>query len=214
MDEQTDSGHLEQAVRVGLNECPSQHSTLNKIGRVLWGVVWCMLFRPSPKPMLGWRRFLLRLFGASVGKGVKVMPSARVWAPWNLVMGEQACLSHHVDCYCVAPVTIEAHATVSQYSFLCTATHDPEDPHMRLLTAAIVVGQGAWVCADVFVAPGVTIGPGAVIGARSSVFKDMPAWQVCMGCPCEPSRPRVLRGAEPPETAQSGDASSPGPIPR
>lgn len=120
------------------------------------------------------------------------MPSAKIWAPWNLTMAEEACLSHHVDCYCVAPVTIGAHATVSQYSFLCTATHDEQDPHMQLLFEAITIGDSAWVAADVFIGPGITIGEGALIGARSSVFKDMPAWTICHGHPCRPIRPRVL----------------------
>ena len=211
MNEQPNPDPRSQTVRVGRGECPSQHSTANKAGRALWTIVWFLLFRTSPKIVLGWRRFLLRLFRARVGKGAKIMPSARIWAPWNLNMGEEACLSHDVDCYCAAPVTIGAHATVSQYSFLCTATHDPEDPHMQLVTAPIVIGEAAWVCADVFVAPGVTIGQGAVIAARSSVFKDMPAWQICMGYPCKPSRPRVLRGGGSAEAAQSDSASRPGP---
>lgn len=184
-------------VRVGRRDCPSPHGRANKIGRVLWGIVWRLLFRPSPRVCLAWRRVLLRAFGARIGAGVKVMPSTRVWAPWNLTMGEESCLSHDVDCYCVAPVTLGAHATVSQYAFLCTATHDIEDPHMRLMTAPITIEAGAWVCADVFVAPGVTVGEGAVIGARSSVFRSMPAWMVCMGSPCRPVRRRELReGAE------------------
>ena len=184
---------ISQAVRVSRKDCPSPHSSANKLGRVLWAIVWGVLFRPSPKIMLGWRRILLRFFGARIGKGAKIMPSAKIWAPWNLTMGEEACLSHGVDCYCVAPVSIGAHATVSQYSYLCAATHDVEDPHMGLVTAPIVIGDGAWVAADVFVAPGITIGEGAAIGARSSVFKDMPSWTICSGHPCQPIRERVLK---------------------
>ena len=105
------------------------------------------------------------LFGAAIGRHARVMPSARVWAPWNLSLGEDACLGHDVDCYCVAPVSVGAHATVSQYTFLCTATHDPADAHMRLQAAPIVVEDQAWICADVFVGPGVTIGENAVVTA-------------------------------------------------
>jgi len=137
---------------------------------------------------------ILRAFGARIGRGAKIMPSTKIWAPWNLEMGEEACLSHNVDCYCVAPITIGAHATVSQYTYLCTATHDVEDPHMRLVTAPIVIGDGAWIAADVYVAPGVTIGEGAVVGVRSSVFHDMPPWKICTGHPCKPIRERRLVG--------------------
>jgi putative colanic acid biosynthesis acetyltransferase WcaF len=108
-------------------------------------------------------------------------------------MGEYACLSEFVDCYSVAPIRIGAHATVSQYTFLCTAGHDVSDPHMRLTTGTIVVEDQAWVAADVYVGPGVRIGQGCVVGARSSVFKDLPAWKICVGSPARPIRDRVLR---------------------
>ncbi|MCK4373896.1 MAG: putative colanic acid biosynthesis acetyltransferase [Candidatus Brocadiae bacterium] len=139
-----------------------------------------------------WRRFLLRLFGARIDRGARIHPSCRIWAPWNLEMGEYSCLSHYVDCYCVDNVRIGAHATVSQYCFLCTATHDESDPHMRLTTAPITIEDQAWVCADVFVGPGVTIGQGAVVGARSSVFDDLPPWKVCYGTPARPMRDRTM----------------------
>jgi len=197
-----------QPIRVSRSECPSIHSVWNKLGRALWAVVWLLLFRPSPKLMLGWRRLLLRLFGARIGRGAKIMPSAKLWAPWNLTMAEEACLSYDVDCYCVDSVRIGAHATVSQYSFLCTATHDVTDPHMRLLTAPIVIGDGAWVCADVFVGPGVPIGEGAVIGARSTVLEDMPTWTICTGSPCRPRRERVLRSADEAAPAEGDEGVS------
>ena len=182
-----------QAIRVSRKDCPSPHNTANKLGRVLWAIAWCVLFRPSPMIMLGWRRMLLRFFGARIGKGAKIMPSTKIWAPWNLTMGEEACLSHDVDCYCVAAVTIGAHATVSQYSFLCTATHDVQDPHMRLVTAPIVIGDGAWVAADVFVAPGITIEEGAVVGVRSNVFMNLEPWKIYAGTPARFIRDREIK---------------------
>jgi putative colanic acid biosynthesis acetyltransferase WcaF len=179
--------------RIDVSHCPSPHGMGNKLGRVAWGAAWLVLFRPSPKVCHAWRRLLLRLFGARVGRGSHVHPSCRVWAPWNLELGDHSTLSPHVDCYCADRVCIGAHVTVSQYSFLCTATHDESDPRMGLRTAPIVIGDEAWVCADVFVAPGVTVGEGAVVGARSSVFGDLPAWQVCYGTPARPVREREVR---------------------
>jgi putative colanic acid biosynthesis acetyltransferase WcaF len=180
------------AMNVNVSNCPSTHSTSNKLGRVLWGIVWLLLYRPSPKPFHAWRRFLLRLFGAKIGRGAFPHASVKIWAPWNLEMGDHSCLSHNVDCYCVAPVKLGAHVTVSQYSYLCTATHDIEQPDMPLITAPIVIGEGAWVTADVFVGPGVTIGEGAVVGARSSVFKDVAPWTVVAGNPARFVRKRLL----------------------
>ena len=162
-------------------------SRRNKFTRAVWNVVWLVLYRPSPSPFHGWRRFLLRCFGARVGAGAHPYPSARVWAPWNLVMGAHSCLSHQVDCYCVDKIELGTHATVSQYSFLCTATHDYTRPGMPLMTAPIHIGAHAWVTADVFVGPGVTIGEGAVVGARSTVLRDVEPWKVVAGNP-----PRVV----------------------
>jgi putative colanic acid biosynthesis acetyltransferase WcaF len=110
-------------------------------------------------------------------------------------MGDHSCLGEHVDCYCVDTIRIGAHAIVSQYSFLCTASHDHMDPAMPLVTAPITIGERAWITADVFVAPGVVIGEGAIVGARSSVFCDVDAWTIARGNPAKPVRKRILRPA-------------------
>jgi putative colanic acid biosynthesis acetyltransferase WcaF len=108
-------------------------------------------------------------------------------------MGDHSCLGEHVDCYCVDRIRIGAHAIVSQYSFLCTASHDYTDPAMPLVTAPIMIGARAWITADVFVAPGVVIGEGAIVSPRSSVFSDVDAWTIVRGNPAKAFRKRVLR---------------------
>jgi putative colanic acid biosynthesis acetyltransferase WcaF len=170
---------------VDVSAYQSSFSFRHRLARLIWSMVWLLLFRPSPWFCYGWRRLLLRVFGAKIGKRAIVHSSARIWAPWNLEMEEYSCLSSSVDCYCVAKVLIGAHATVSQYSFLCTASHDISDPNMKLTTSLITIGAGAWVCADVFVGPGVTIGEGAIAGARASVFKDVAPWTVVGGNPAK-----------------------------
>lgn len=175
------------------DSCPSPHSTRNKVGRVMWSIVWWTLFRPTPRIAFGWRRLLLRLFGASVGRNARISPSVRVWAPWNLTVGEEASIAHSVDCYCVDRLSIGRHATVSQYALLCTAGHDLGDPHMRLTTSPIRIGDQAWVCAGAYVGPGVTVGPGAAAGARAVVTKDVTPWTVVAGNPAQVIRERVLR---------------------
>lgn len=164
----------------------------NRFARTVWDSVWLLLYRPTPRVFHPWRCLLLRLFGARLGKAVHPYPSARIWAPWNLEMGDHSCLSEQVDCYCVDKIRIGAHATVSQYSFLCTASHDYRDPSMPLVTAPITIGDRVWVTADVFVAPGVTIGEGAVITARSSVFSDIEPWVVASGNPAKRVKPRTV----------------------
>lgn len=164
----------------------------NKLLRFVWQLVWLFLYRPTPRSLHPWRCLLLRLFGAKIGKAVHPYPSARVWAPWNLEMGDHSCISEQVDCYCVDKISIGANSTVSQYSFLCTASHDYTMFTMPLVTAPISIGQRAWITADVFIGPGTTIGDGAVITARSSVFEDIPPWMVASGNPAVPIKAREL----------------------
>jgi putative colanic acid biosynthesis acetyltransferase WcaF len=178
---------------VDLSTVRSVHSLANKATRLIWGIAWLLLFRPSPRTFHVWRRSLLRLFGAKIGRRVRIYPSAHVWAPWNLEMGHFSCLGPQVDCYCVAPIRIEAHAVVSQYSYLCSASHDHELANLPLISRPIVIGEGAWIAADVFIGMGVTVGAGAVVGARASVFKDVEPWIVVGGNPARFIKTRVLK---------------------
>jgi putative colanic acid biosynthesis acetyltransferase WcaF len=138
---------------------------------------------------------ILRLFGARIAAGVHPYPGAKIWAPWNLTMEVASCLSDHVDCYSVAPITIGRYATVSQYSYLCSASHDYRAPGLPLVIAPIVIEADAWVAAAVFVGPGVRIGEGAVVGARATVTQDVAPWTVVAGSPAIPRgrRPRFTR---------------------
>lgn len=172
---------------------PAKITTKNKLARLVWGIVWLLLYRPSPKPFHVWRCFLLRCFGAKLGKGVHPYPSSKVWAPWNLEMGDDSCLADGVDCYCVAKVTIGAKTTISQYSYICTASHDYSLDTMPLVVAPITIGAQAWITADVFVGPGITVAEGAVVLARSSVFKDVDSWAVFGGNPAIKIKDRKYR---------------------
>lgn len=183
----------------------SPHGLGNRAARLAWGIVCAVLFRPSPRNFHGWRNRLLRLFGARLHPTSRVYPRARIWAPWNLVMGEHSCIGDDVEVYCVRPVTLGSYTTVSQYSYLCGATHDYTDPEHPLVPLPITIGDRCWVAADVFIAPGVTIGDGTVVGARSSVFRDLPPWVIATGTPARPQRTRELRGFRPAE----GPAATP-----
>ncbi len=165
----------------------------NRLTRIVWNWVWLLLFRPTPSLLFGWRRLLLRLFGARVGNGVHVYPSATVWAPWNLQMEDRSTLGPGVNCYSVGPIFIGANTTVSQNVHLCSAGHDIEDVRFRLTTRPIRIGVNAWVAADAFVGPGVSIGEGAVVGARAAVFKDVDPWTVVGGNPAKLLKKRKLR---------------------
>lgn len=177
----------------------SPHNLRNRVMRVLWGIVQATIFRFSPRPLHAWRNMLLQLFGADLHPSARVYPRATIWAPWNLSMGARATIADDVDCYCVERITLGERVVVSQYSYLCGATHDFELRHRPLIPMPITIGAGTWIAADVFVAPGVTIGEESVVGARSSVFNDLPAWKVCVGSPAKPVRDRVMKDDQRPE---------------
>ena len=168
----------------------------DKFRRLLWRITWTALYRPSPTLLFGWRRALLRLFGAEVRQGAHPYPSARIWAPWNLVMGERSCLADGVDCYSVDQIILGRNVVVSQRVFLCTATHDHRRPGFKLATAPIVIEDDAWIAAEAFVGPGVQIGNSAVAGARAVVLRDVPAAAIVAGNPARIIGTRPLGGGQ------------------
>lgn len=181
-------------MKLDLARYQNRHSLKSKRARALWNVVWLFLFRPTPRGLLyGWRRFLLRLFGARIGVGVNILPSCKVWQPWMLTMGDYSCLSEDVDCYSVDRIEIGAQVVVSQGAFLCCASHDITSPTMELTYKPIVIESQSWIAARAFVGPGVTIGEGAVVGACAVVTKDVEPWTVVAGNPAHVIKKRVIR---------------------
>lgn len=157
----------------------------------LWRVVYTVFFRHSPQFLYGWRRFLLRSFGATVGKKVIIRPTAQITYPWKLILGDYCWIGDEVVLYTLGSITIGSNAVVSQRSYLCTGTHDYNSAHFDIESHPIVIGEKCWLATDVYVGPGVSIGDGTVVGARSSVFKDLPAGKVCLGTPAVTIKDRV-----------------------
>jgi len=159
---------------------------------LLWWWLQAVLFPLTPHAFHAPRCWLLRRFGATVGQHVIIRPTARFTYPWHVTIGDYSWIGDDVVFYSLAPITIGQHCVVSQKSYLCTGSHNLNDPHFGLIVAPIVIENGVWVAADCFVAPGVTIGANTVVGARSSVFKSLPAGQVCHGNPCRVVNPRQM----------------------
>jgi putative colanic acid biosynthesis acetyltransferase WcaF len=159
----------------------------------LWWLVQSTLFAWSPQFMYGLRRFLLRLFGAKIGKNVLIRPSVRVTYPWKLSIGNYSWIGDDVELYTLGEILIESNVVVSQRSYLCTGSHDIASPAFEIYAKTILIKEQAWVASDVFIAPGVTIGRGAVVGARSTVLHDMPEGMICYGNPARPVKPREMK---------------------
>ncbi len=156
----------------------------------LWWIVQSLLFNPSPQFMYGWRRFLLRLFGAEIGKKVLLRPKMRTQFPWKVSIGDFSWIGDDVVLYSLGQITIGANVVVSQKCYLCTGSHDSSEPSFPIFFLPIDIEDECWLATDVFVGPGVGIGKGTVVGARSSVFKSLPAGKICIGSPAKIIRDR------------------------
>lgn len=154
--------------------------------RVCWCVFNATIFRCFPgTPLRFVRNLFLKAFGAKIPWRSCVYSSCKIWAPWNLEVGHFSCVGPNTELYNKAPIVIKDNCVVSQGAYLCTASHDISDSAHPLITAPIVMEDKSWVAADAFVGMGVTIGEGAVVGARACVFKNVEAWSVVGGNPAK-----------------------------
>lgn len=170
-------------IDVSANRRARKWTRAELLGRVLWALIGRPLFALSPRPIWGFRRGLLRLFGAKVGAQVHIYPTVRITIPWNLALSRDAAVGDRVILYALGPITIGKGASVSQGAHLCAGSHDWRDPAMPLTKPPINIGHDAWVCADAFLGPGVTVGPYAIVGARAVVMKDVEAGHIVAGNP-------------------------------
>jgi putative colanic acid biosynthesis acetyltransferase WcaF len=178
------------SVNVDTHTGPS-FSLRNRLGRLGWSIIATLLFRFSPAPLHSWRAFLLRCFGAKVGRGVHIYPGVKIWAPWNLDLADECGIASGAILYSQGKITIGCRAVISQGAHLVAGTHDYAQAGFPLITKPIAIGAQAWIAAEAFIHPGITIGEGCVVGARSVVTKNMPAWMVCTGHPCTPVKTRA-----------------------
>ncbi|WP_341712800.1 putative colanic acid biosynthesis acetyltransferase [Erythrobacter sp.] len=165
----------------------------NRLIRVLWQASWLILARWTPPPLHRWRGLLLRLFGARLGRGCRVHASVRIWLPSQLELGDDVLIGPEVVLYNQGHIAIGSDSVISQRAHLCASTHDIEDPDFQLLLRPIALGRRCWVAAEAFVGPGVTMGDGAVLGARGALFTDADSWTVYRGNPATEFKPRALR---------------------
>lgn len=160
-----------------------------------WWIVQALIVKPLPQICYPIRRFLLRAFGAKIGQGVLIRPGVEITFPWKVSIGDNTWIGDDVTLYSLGPITIGANTVISQKSYICAADHDYTHTSFPIRERAVQIGAQVWIGADVWVGPGVTVADGAVVGARSSVINDLPEAMVCVGTPCKPLKPRVMRPA-------------------
>jgi putative colanic acid biosynthesis acetyltransferase WcaF len=166
----------------------------DKLKRAVWNLCCYILFKPFGLPYFKrWRNFVLRMFGARIGYGSIVHATAHIWAPWNLQLGIRSCIGPYTIIYNPGKIILGNKVTISQYAYLCAATHDYTRKQHQLYWKDINIGDRAWVAADAFIGMGVTVGEGAVVGARAAVFKDVEPWTVVGGNPARFIKKRELQ---------------------
>lgn len=164
----------------------------NRLLRVCWQLSWLVLARFTPPPLHGWRRLILRAFGAKIGPGARVHASVTIWLPGNLELGEQSLIGPGVRLYNQGRIRIGARTVVSQRAHLCASSHDMRDPLFQLVLRPVTIGERCWVAAEAFVGPGVTMGDRSVLAARGVLFRDAAADGVYSGNPAVYLKPREL----------------------
>jgi putative colanic acid biosynthesis acetyltransferase WcaF len=178
------------------NRAARKYSRSEQARRVAWSLGrW--LFRLSPHPCYGWRRWVLRLFGARVGRHVRTAASTHLYMPWNVEIGDWAAIGPDVFVYSLGTVRIGERATVSYRTHVCAGTHDFSDSAMPLLKPPVTIEDDAWVGTDAFIGPGVTVGRGSIVAARAVVVKDVDPFTMVGGHPAHiiGQRPTLTRVA-------------------
>ena len=163
----------------GAASFPLRHRLL----RLTWSITWTLLASWTPPPLHRWRVFLINIFGGNVHPSCSIYSDVRIWYPPNLTMDRFAALGPGVECYSMGRIEIKAFAIVSQRAFLCTGTHDIRKSNFQIGARPIYIGANAWIAAESFVGPGVTIGEGAVLSARGAAFRNLAPWTVYQGNP-------------------------------
>ena len=163
----------------------------NRLLRAGWGLVYSLFFRTSPRPFHRWRAFLLRCFGAKLGRNVHIYPKASIWAPWNLICADAVAIADGAIVYNPSVVKIGSHSIVSQQAYLCGATHAYDDPDFPLVALPISIGEHVWLCARATVQPGVQISHGVVLALGSVACKDLESWAVYGGIPARKIKTRT-----------------------
>lgn len=175
---------------IAANRSAIKWTRREQLGRILWACAH-PLFALSPRPFWAWRRFLLRLFGARIGRAVHVYPSVRIAIPWNLTVGDYSAMGDRAIVYSLGRISLGARVTVSQGAHLCAGTHDYRDPAMPLLKLPITIEDDAWICAEAFIGPGVRVHQKAIVGARCVAMKDVAAGEIVVGNPARLLRSRA-----------------------
>ncbi|MFD0791994.1 WcaF family extracellular polysaccharide biosynthesis acetyltransferase [Mucilaginibacter litoreus] len=175
---------------------PSDFRGRSKVTTQLWWIVQSTLFALSPQALYGWRRFLLRLFGAKIGKNVLIRPSTKITYPWKLTVGNNSWIGDNCTIYSLGEILIGNNVAIAHHVYLNTGGHVYTVPTFDIFSEPIVIEDECWITNDVFITSGVRIGKGTIVGARSTVLNSLPSNKICVGYPARPIKDRITVNTE------------------
>lgn len=178
---------------LSLFRVPGSFRGKSKITVQIWWIVQETLFGWSPQFFFGWRVFLLRLFGARIGKNVKIRSSVKITYPWKVKIGDYTWIGDDCMLYSLGDITIGSHVAIAHKVYFNTGGHEYDKKTFDIFFKPVVIEDECWLTTDVYIAPGVTIGKGTIVGARSSVLKDLPPGKICVGTPAQPIKDRPFQ---------------------
>jgi putative colanic acid biosynthesis acetyltransferase WcaF len=161
--------------------------------QLLWFFLGAPLVKSSLLPISGFKVWILRCFGATIGQGVRIKPGVKIKFPWRLTIGNHCWIGENAWLDNIAPITLEDHICLSQGVYLCTGNHDWSHPHFTLTPGPIWVKQGSWIAAKAIIGPGVTVGCGAVLGLGSVTGQSLQPMTIYAGNPAKALRPRLIK---------------------
>lgn len=151
--------------------------------QLAWHFLGAPIVRSSCLPFSPLKCSVLRLFGASIGWGVRIKPGVRVKFPWRLSIGDYSWIGESVWLDNLAPIRIGNHVCISQGVYLCTGSHDWSRESFDLSTREIAVADHAWLAAQTTVGPGVVVQEGAVLALGSVACDPLDSWTIYRGNP-------------------------------
>lgn len=170
-------------------------STTNKVSiiqRLLFSLFDATLIHWTPKPLNFWRNFIYRLFGAKIGKSVRIDPDAKITSPWNVEIGNNVWIGFRCILYGSGKIKIGNNVSIAHNVFFASSAHDIHKIDFPTICDDIVIEDQCWIASNVFVQKGVTMHKGSVAAAGSIVTKDIPEGMIAMGIPAKSIKKRII----------------------
>jgi len=182
---------MKKADLVLYNNSP-YHPGAGALKRVLWYYTNVLFFKSGLFPFYGIKNFLLKLFGAKLGKQVEIKPCVNIKYPWHLTIGDEVWIGENVWIDSLVPIIIGSNICISQGAMLLTGSHNYKKPSFDLITGSVILEDGVWIGAGAIVNQGITVYSHAILTSGSVATKNLEPYTIYQGNPAVKIRTRVI----------------------